>query len=220
VSSADPLPNLITDGQKNAPAPWVLFTRAGCDVGAFSIADIELENTRGDITSVFGSTSPQATFVSGPAKSALKAADFEGIAIHCSQADSVNGAGNTGICSSQNGGVADKLPNEPGTYTGSNALFGAVYANEITSKPGSFTASTADANGTASGVNDLAPTVKDVFNYSFGGCQFCAAAARALRADGRDRGLQADQQGAADQVALPAATRLDSRRSAGSRPRS
>ena len=40
----DGLPNLITDGQKNTPAPWVPFTRAGCDVGAFSLADIELEN--------------------------------------------------------------------------------------------------------------------------------------------------------------------------------
>src|ERR1700748_2017747 len=29
----DPLPNMITDGQKTTPAPWVPFTRAGCDVG-------------------------------------------------------------------------------------------------------------------------------------------------------------------------------------------
>jgi hypothetical protein len=175
VSSTDPLPNLITDGQKNAPAPWVPFTRAGCDVGAFSIADIELENTKGDITSVFGATSPQHTFVAGPAKSALKSADFEGIAIHCSQADSVNGPNHTGICSPQNGGTADNLPDEPGGgYHGFNGLFGAIYANQVTSNPGSFVPSTADANGTAAGINDLAPTVDDVFNYHFAGCQFCA----------------------------------------------
>ena len=31
----DSLPNLITDGQQNAPAPWVTYTRAGCDVANF-----------------------------------------------------------------------------------------------------------------------------------------------------------------------------------------
>ncbi len=174
TSATDPLPNLITDGQQNAPAPWVPFTRAGCDVGAFSLADIELENTGSDINAVFGPTSPQHTFVTGPAKSALKASDFEGIAIHCSQADSVNGPGNGGICSPQNGGVADTLPDEPHGYPGFNGLFGAIYANQVTSSPGSFTPSTADANGTAAGVKDLAPAVKDVFNYGFGGCQYCA----------------------------------------------
>src|SRR5207244_4849392 len=29
----DPLANMATDGQKNTPAPWVPFTRAGCDFG-------------------------------------------------------------------------------------------------------------------------------------------------------------------------------------------
>ena len=42
----DPLPNMITDGQKNTPAPWVPFTRAGCDVGGVGTANIELENAR------------------------------------------------------------------------------------------------------------------------------------------------------------------------------
>jgi len=28
---------------QNAPAPWVPFTRTGCDVGAFSIAYIDFE---------------------------------------------------------------------------------------------------------------------------------------------------------------------------------
>ena len=42
------------------PAPWVPFTRAGCDVGAFSTANIELENTAVDIPKVFGPNSPEA----------------------------------------------------------------------------------------------------------------------------------------------------------------
>ena len=44
----DPLPNMITDGQKTTPAPWVPFTRAGCDVGGVGTANIELENTSTD----------------------------------------------------------------------------------------------------------------------------------------------------------------------------
>ncbi|HWF34098.1 MAG TPA: hypothetical protein VG295_01965, partial [Solirubrobacteraceae bacterium] len=181
VSTTDPLTNLITDGQKNTPAPWVSFTRAGCDVGAFSIADMELENIgvspSGDITSVFGSGSPQFQFATANQSGAgrtLAGTDFEGIAIHCAQADSGT---STGMCSAQNGGVADKLPSEPGGYTGFNGLFGGIYANQVTSNPGSFTASGQDANGAAHGnVADLAAPVKDVYSYSSPGCQFCANA--------------------------------------------
>ena len=50
----DPTPNMITDAGKTTPAPWVPFTRAGCDVGGVGTANIELENnstaTTGDIT--------------------------------------------------------------------------------------------------------------------------------------------------------------------------
>ncbi len=56
---------MVTDGQKTTPAPWVPYTRAGCDVGGVGTANIELENTStapgGDITKVFGNPSPQAT---------------------------------------------------------------------------------------------------------------------------------------------------------------
>ena len=38
---ADGTPEMLAQNGKNAPAPWVPFTRAGCDVGASSIADIE-----------------------------------------------------------------------------------------------------------------------------------------------------------------------------------
>jgi hypothetical protein len=63
ASSKDPLPNMVTDGRKNTPAPWVAFTRAGCDVGGVGFANIELENTNttpaGDMTEVFGANSPE-----------------------------------------------------------------------------------------------------------------------------------------------------------------
>jgi hypothetical protein len=177
-SPGDPLPNLVTDGQKNTPAPWVPFTRAGCDVGAFSVNGMVLENTGPDIASAFGSPSPQLTFTSatgtGAPSSSLKAADFEGIAVHCAQEDSVDGPSHQGICSPQNGGVADKLPDEPGGYSGFDALFGGIYANQISSAPGSFTSSTQTTPPPPGNINDLAAPVNDVYSYSSSGCQFCA----------------------------------------------
>jgi hypothetical protein len=54
--STDSLPNMITTGQKNTPAPWVPFTRVGCDVGAAGTANLELENANA-ITILAGPTS-------------------------------------------------------------------------------------------------------------------------------------------------------------------
>jgi hypothetical protein len=51
---------LTTPSAENVPAPWVPFTRAGCDVGAFSTANIVLERTPFDVQTVFGASSPQA----------------------------------------------------------------------------------------------------------------------------------------------------------------
>ena len=42
------------------PAPWVPFTRAGCDVGDVATANQELENTTPDIADAFGANSPEA----------------------------------------------------------------------------------------------------------------------------------------------------------------
>ncbi len=103
------------------------FTRAGCDVGAFSTADIELESTPGDITTFFGLGSPEdisakaaAALPSTPANQPAKQApttDFLGIAIHCAQ-------GST-LCSGSHA-RPDPLPDEPGGYVGFQALFGNV----------------------------------------------------------------------------------------------
>src|SRR5262249_55630022 len=40
--------SMITDQGLNAPAPWVPFTRLGCNVGAASIANMDLENNSSD----------------------------------------------------------------------------------------------------------------------------------------------------------------------------
>jgi hypothetical protein len=72
---------MLAPNGKNAPAPWVPFTRTGCDVGAFSIANIEFENITSDIDNVFGPNSPEAAEATANPTKAV--ADFEGILVHC-----------------------------------------------------------------------------------------------------------------------------------------
>jgi len=109
---ADGTPEMLAPNGKNAPAPWVPFTRAGCDVGAFSIANMEFENISSDINNVFGPSSPQAQEASNNFRKAI--ADFEGIIVHCAQGSALC-AGN---------GAPDLLPDEPGGYVGYTALYG------------------------------------------------------------------------------------------------
>jgi hypothetical protein len=123
-ATLDPKPNMITTGGKTTPAPWVPFTRAGCDVGGVGTANIELENTStnatGDMTRVFGTGSPEWNeAVASPGKAQ---ADFVGIAIHCGQAATSKCAGNANA-------KPDPLPDEPKGYSGFNGLFGAKYVD-------------------------------------------------------------------------------------------
>lgn len=113
---SDPTFSLLTRSGKNAPAPWVPFTRAGCNVGAVSIANMEIENTGSDITTVFGAGSPEETEAANNFRQATK--DFVGIAIHCAAGDPLCAAGNN---------KPDVLPDEPGGYLGYSALYGHKY---------------------------------------------------------------------------------------------
>jgi len=104
---------LTTPSGDNVPAPWVPFTRAGCDVGAFSTANIALERSPFDVVKVFGSGSPEASDPN-------QFGDFIGAAIHC--------AIGSPFCTSANHAVNDLLPDEPdGGYNGYKALFGLKY---------------------------------------------------------------------------------------------
>jgi len=161
-----------SNGTTNTPAPWVPYTSAGCDFAGIGSANMEFENDTTDISNVFGSGSSQAAFGNWSyntaygqhftAGSNLGTTDFEGLAIHCSIADSQTGK----LCSSANGGGPDVLPTEPGGYSGYNALFGAVTVNPaLTGKsdaalPASYTPSgdTPPPSG-----NWAAPPVYDVF---------------------------------------------------------
>src|SRR5712692_7792161 len=111
--------NMLTASGLNAPAPWVPYTRAGCNVGAVATANTILENTAIDIPTVFGANSPEAQEVKDNPGQAF--ADFVGIGIHCAQGAS--------LCSSANNGKPDLLPDEPGGYSGYNGLFGAKYVD-------------------------------------------------------------------------------------------
>lgn len=122
-TTTDTTPIMLAANGKNAPAPWVPWTRAGCNVGAVSIANMELENTSGDLLTAFGSDQPVLNAALAEANSPdplvqdKAVADFEGISIHCAKGSKV--------CSSENTGEPDVLPQEPGGgYSGFNALYG------------------------------------------------------------------------------------------------
>ncbi len=125
--------NMLTASGSNAPAPWVPFTRAGCNFGGVATANMELENIATDIPTVFGANSSQAAEVKSNPGQAF--ADFVGVGVHCA-------AGNA-LCSSANGGAPDLLPNEPGGYTSFMGLFGHKYLAPQISPSGPLT----DLNG-------------------------------------------------------------------------
>lgn len=125
----DTTPEMINENGKIAPAPWVPYTRAGCDFGSVSVANTILENTAIDIPTVFGANSPEAAEVASNPAQAF--ADFVGIGVHCAQDSS--------ICSAANNGKPDLLPDEPGGYTGFSGLFGAKYVNPVIKPSGPMT---------------------------------------------------------------------------------
>src|SRR5438093_2689347 len=136
TGTRDPLPNMVFDGQKNTPAPWVPYTRAGCDFGGVSTANIELENIGtgpfGDMSEAFGTGSPEWTAAvvsnaapSGTAARAKAFTDYVGIAIHCAKGGGICASNATNVANSR----PDKLPDEPGGYLGYSALYGAKYVD-------------------------------------------------------------------------------------------
>jgi hypothetical protein len=117
----------------NTPAPWVSYTRAGCNFGSTATANTILENTGIDVPTVFGANSPEAAEVASNPGQAF--ADFVGIGIHCAKGNA--------LCSAANNGKPDLLPDEPDGYTGFNGLFGNKYVAPQISPNGPMT----DLNG-------------------------------------------------------------------------
>jgi hypothetical protein len=135
----------------NAPAPWVPYTRAGCNVGDVGMSNTVLENIATDIPTVFGPNSPQAAeAASNPTKAT---ADVVGFAVHC--------AAGSPTCRS---GETDALPDEPGGYQGHKALFGNAQIQPVVSPSGPIKAldgtTIADESGNPGfpGFDSLTPT--------------------------------------------------------------
>ena len=136
---------------KNAQAPWVPYTRAGCDWGATALANVVLENTgtgpAGDMTKVFGSGSPEWNEAlasnaapSGTAARNLAQTDFVGLAIHCAQ-------NRRSVCTGNANAKADSLPDEPGGYDGYQGIFGGKYVNPLICATNPANCTNATSNG-------------------------------------------------------------------------
>lgn len=136
---SDTKPNLVTTTGLTTPAPWVPYTRAGCNFGGVSTANIELEGAA-NVKTVFGPGSPEAAEATSNPNQAT--ADFIGIAIHCAQG--------AAVCASSSHAQTDSLPDEPGGYNGFQALFGHKYVAPVIAPPGS---DLRDANGNMTDLN-------------------------------------------------------------------
>src|SRR5262249_17221799 len=129
----DGKPQMINELGKTAPAPWVPFTRAGCDVGGFSVANIEFERLPDDVTTFFVLCSTEDMAVKAQLASPNAATrqqpntDYLGIAIHCAQSSP--------LCNNSFA-KADPLPDEPGSYTGFKGLFGNINVQPVISPGG------------------------------------------------------------------------------------
>ena len=115
-----------------APAPWVPYTRAGCNVGEIATVNQELENPTPDIADAFGANSPEARQLAADPDSFKdpEVADYIGLGVHCAQGSAFCAGAEAvkyGQTTPSHTAVADVLPDEPGGYTGYQALFGHKY---------------------------------------------------------------------------------------------
>jgi len=150
------------------PAPWVPYTRAGCNVGEIATANQELENPSFDIPKVFGAGSPEVAQLNADTDSFKDAetADYVGLAIHCAKGNSVCAnaqAVKFGQTTPSNTAVPDLLPDEPGGYNGYQALFGAKYIDPV------IGAGTPDLTNSGVPVTNAAGNITDEFGNEIDG---------------------------------------------------
>ncbi|GKQ52148.1 hypothetical protein [Bradyrhizobium sp. Ce-3] len=123
ASSSDGKPLMLADTGRTVPAPWVPFTSAGCDVGAFATTGLTLQQIGPEIVATLGGADALAA-VNDPRRAR---ADLLGVAIHCARGSP--------LCS--NGHARpDLLPDEPGGYAGFSALFGNRHVQPVISPDG------------------------------------------------------------------------------------
>ncbi|HET9897668.1 MAG TPA: hypothetical protein VFQ44_22280 [Streptosporangiaceae bacterium] len=114
------------------PAPWVPFTKAGCNFGEVATQNTDLENATPDIANLFGPNSPEAQQLAADPDSFkdAEAADYEGLAVHCAKHNtfcSSAAAVKFGQTTPTSTEVPDLLPQQPGGYHGFDELLGHRY---------------------------------------------------------------------------------------------
>jgi hypothetical protein len=116
------------------PAPWVPYTKAGCNVGEIATANQELENAQYDIPKVFGASSPEAQQLAADSSNAPyydnEVRDYVGLGVHCAKDSALCAnaeAVKYGETTPSHTAASDLLPDEPGGYNGYQALFGSKY---------------------------------------------------------------------------------------------
>lgn len=123
ASGGDGRPLMLADTGRTVAAPWVPFTRAGCDVGAFATTGLTLQALDATVTNILSASEAEAA-----ARDPIAAeADLFGIAIHCARSST--------LCSSAQA-RPDLLPDEPGGYVGFSGLFGNRHVQPVISPGG------------------------------------------------------------------------------------
>ncbi|HEX5449647.1 MAG TPA: hypothetical protein VFW85_06275 [Gaiellaceae bacterium] len=156
-----------SNGTTTPPAPWVPYTRAGCNVGAVSSVNLELENVNPDIANVFGASSPEQAQTAADSDSFKdqETNDYLGVAIHCAQGNAVcedAKAVKYGQTTPTSSAVGDILPDEPGGYTGYQALFGHKYLQPVLAGAANSGGNRTFSNGDSFPVTDAAGNLTDL----------------------------------------------------------
>ncbi len=149
------------------PAPWVPFTRAGCDFGAVSTANMVLENVDPDLENVFGAGSPEVNQLKadGDFFKDQEVADYVGLGVHCAQGDAFCASAQGvkfGETTSSPTAVSDVLPDEPGGYSGFQGLFGHRYLQPQLAKAANSSGGVRLVNGHSYQVTNAAGNLVDL----------------------------------------------------------
>ena len=141
--TTDTTPEMINEDGKIAPAPWVPFTRAGCDVGSVAQRTRSWRTPR--------STSPRCSAPARPRRPRRRRTRAR--RSPTSSASACTAPRARRLREPATHARPDLLPDEPGGYSGYKGLFGAKYVNPVIKPSGPMTDldgnTIQDANGHA-----------------------------------------------------------------------
>jgi hypothetical protein len=171
----DTFPNMPYSGHVPAagappstpPAPWAPYTRAGCNFGAVSTANMVLENTNPDLQNFFGAGSPEVAQYNADPNSFKnnETADYLGLGVHCAKGETFCASAQAvkfNETTPSNTATTDSLPDEPGGYVGFQALFGHRYLTGPLSKAANNPDGTRTVNGHTYPVVNAAGNLTDL----------------------------------------------------------